>query len=121
MRRIIIYSIAALSFGASISTTLADEETCAACDRLVQATGEFSHYQTPKNVTIQGVPAGSDAAFREEIFGKSFTVTISQLAAGKYTVVIGEAETFFSQPGQRVFDVSSGDTSLATNFDIVAT
>ena len=38
------------------------------------------------------------AAFREEINGKNFTVTISHLPAGKYTISIGEVETLASEP-----------------------
>ena len=45
---------------------------------------------------------------------------MAHLPAGKYTVVIGEAENYFSQPGQRVFDVSCGEKALANNFDIIA-
>ena len=63
----------------------------------------------------------NEAAFHEEIYGKNFTVTIAHLPAGKYTIAIGEAETWASAPGERIFSVTSGDTVLATNFDIIAT
>ena len=46
---------------------------------------------------------------------------IAHLPAGKYTIVIGEAETLASAAGERLFDVTSGDVALAMNFDIFAT
>ncbi|HWC59055.1 MAG TPA: glycoside hydrolase family 3 C-terminal domain-containing protein, partial [Verrucomicrobiae bacterium] len=52
--------------------------------------------------------------------GTNFTVTISHLPAGKYTVTINAAETVASGPAERVFDVNSGDKALAENFDIFA-
>ena len=60
------------------------------------------------------------AAFHEEIYGENFTVTIAHLPAGKYTVSIGEAETWAGAPGERIFSVTSGDTTLAKDFDIIA-
>ncbi len=71
-------------------------------------------------MAIKGV-ASNAAAFREEINGTNFTVTITRLPAGKYTIKIGEVETLVNAPGERVFDVMSGDTTLAKDFDIFAT
>ena len=42
------------------------------------------------------------AAFREEINGKNFTVTITHLPAGKYTIVIGEVETLVERAGRKI-------------------
>ena len=42
------------------------------------------------------------------------------LPAGKYTLTIGAAETVASAAGERVFDVTAGDMSLAKDFDIFA-
>jgi beta-glucosidase len=98
----------------------ADEETCASCDHLVQADGQFEHYKSPGDLQIQGATPGDAAAFHEEMNGDNFTITISRLPAGKLTVIIGEAETFFKQPGERAFDVTCDGTTLAKNFDIVA-
>ena len=94
------------------------DEVCAACDHLVQVTGEISHFNVRDDKPIQGAPAGGEAAYRSEIWGKSFVITVAHLPAGKYPVAIGEAENYFTQPGQRVFDVVCGDTALVTNFDI---
>src|SRR5580698_7438739 len=92
----------------------ADDETCAACDRLVQVSGDCEHFHAKADVPIQGTTSSDAPAFHEEIFGASFTVTVSRLPQGKYTVILGEAETFFKEPGQRIFNVTCGDTSLAT-------
>jgi beta-glucosidase len=97
----------------------ADDETCAACDHLIQASGDFAHYRVKNNVMIQGATPDDAAAFQEEVAGPNFTLTISRLPKGNYTISIGEAETFFKHAGQRVFDVTCGDTTLAKDFDIV--
>jgi beta-glucosidase len=117
--RLIVFGFAFL-----ISTSFAlraDEESCAACSRLVQATGQFDHRKAPEDAVIQGAPVGSEAAFREDISGPKFAITISGLPAGKYTVVIGEAETYLPQVGVRKFDVSIDGVTLVTNFDISGT
>ncbi len=98
----------------------ADDETCASCDHLVQASGQFEHYKYAADVQIQGTTSDNAAAFREEVNGDHFTISISRLPAGKFTVIIGEAETYFNQTGQRLFDVTCDGTTLAKNFDIVA-
>ena len=97
----------------------AADEICASCGRQVSISGNFAHRKDSASVTIEGT-ADNATAFREEINGKHFAVSIANLPAGKYTVVIGEAETLASAPGERLFDVTSGDVTLATNFDIVA-
>ena len=86
----------------------------------VSVSGDFTHRKDNASVTIEGA-TNNAAAFREEINGTNFTVTIAHLPAGKYTIVIGEVETLGGAPGERLFDVTSGDVALATNFDIVAT
>jgi beta-glucosidase len=121
MRTRFLCGLMAFTLALSLASVRADEEVCGACDHPVQVTGTFTHFKVQDNAPIAGAPSGDAAAFREEIWGQSFTVTVSRLPAGKYTVVIGEVENYFSQPGQRVFDVTCGDTALATNFDIIAT
>jgi beta-glucosidase len=97
----------------------AADERCAKCGQEVSVSGEFAHSKYDESLTIEG--AGNDAAaFHEEIYGYNFTVTIAHLPAGKYTLFIGEAETWSSAPGQRVFNVTSGNTTLAKDFDIIA-
>ena len=98
---------------------IAADEICASCGQDVRVNGEFAHRKDNVSVTIEGA-ADNAAAFREEINGRNFTVTIAHLPAGKYTVVIGEVETLANALGDRLFDVTSGDVSLAKNFDILA-
>ena len=97
----------------------AEDEICASCGQQVSVTGSFSHHKDRPSVVIDG--AGDNAAaFREDVSGTNFTVTISHLPAGKYTVTINAAETVASGPAERLFDVNSGDKALAENFDIFA-
>jgi beta-glucosidase len=104
--------------GWGASSGFAAEEACSSCGQDVAITGDFAHRKSPA-AAIEGATEGQ-GAFREEINGKSFTITVSHLPAGKYTIVIGEAETLATGPGERVFDVTAGDTALATNVDIFA-
>jgi len=104
----------------SVSVTFAAEEVCDSCSHQVSLNGDFTHRKDDASVAIQGATDNAEA-FREEITGTNFTVSISHLPAGRYTIVIGEVETLLSEPGERLFDVTSGDVMLATDFDIVAT
>ena len=97
----------------------ADDETCTACEHLVNAEGQFTHVRIPSDLQIQG--AGDDVtAYHESIEGPRFTLTASRMSRGNYTIVIGEAETAYNQPGMRVFNVTSGDAVIASNLDILA-
>jgi beta-glucosidase len=118
--RAVLLVLSAASMWLSAPAALAADETCASCGQEVSVSGEFAHSKADASLPIEG--AGNDAAaFHEEIYGEHFTVTIAHLPAGKYTISIGEAETWAKNPGERVFSVTSGDTTLATNFDIIAT
>ncbi len=104
----------------SAPAAFAADETCAACGQEASVSGEFAHGKYDASLAIEG--AGNNAAaFHEEIYGENFTVTIAHLPAGKYTISIGEAETWASAPGDRIFSVVCGDTALAKDFDIIAT
>jgi beta-glucosidase len=99
---------------------LAADEVCATCGQQVSVTGDFAHRKDNAAVAIEG--AGDNAAaFREDINGTNFTVTVAGLPAGKYTITVRAAETVASEAGQRVFDVIAGDASLARDFDLIAT
>lgn len=112
------WSLMSLGFG--VPATFAADEFCASCGQQVSLSGQFTHGKISPAVVIEG--AGDNAqAFREEIDGTNFSVTITHLPAGKYTIVIGEVETLVSAPGERLFDVTSGDVALCRRFDIVAT
>jgi len=115
----VIFAASLTSMWLCAPAAFAADEICASCGQQVSISGDFAHRKDNASVTIEGA-ADNAAAFREEINGKNFTVSIAHLPAGKYTVVIGEAETLASAPGERLFDVTSGNVTLATNFDIVA-
>ena len=117
--RTLVLSIA-LGILAFIPSAQADEEACASCDGLVLVDGQFSHQKTAPDFQIFGAEAGNDAAYREDVSGTNFTITISGLMPGLYTIQIGEVETHFNGVGQRLFDVTAGNVTLATNFDIFA-
>ena len=70
-------------------------------------------------MAIEGT-TGNAALYREDINGTNFTVTLSHLPAGKYTITIDAAETMVNGPGERVFDVTAGGNVLAKDFDIYA-
>jgi beta-glucosidase len=114
---IFLVSITIQSF--SVSVAYADQETCTSCGKQISVSGDFAHRKDNATVTIEGA-ANDTSAFREEINGKTFTATIAHLPAGKYTIVIGEAETLLNAPGERLFDVISGDKILTRDFDIVS-
>ena len=97
----------------------ADEITCATCELQASLKGDYAHHKDDRNMAIEGAPGNPDA-YRESIEGTNFTVSIAHLPAGKYQIDIGEAETLYGSPGDRVFAVSVGTTTLVTNYDILA-
>ncbi len=103
----------------SASATFAADEICTSCGPQVSVSGDFAHHKDNASVAIEGAGANA-AAFREDVNGKNFTVTLAHLPAGKYTITVGAAETQASAAGERVFDVTSGDKVLAKDFDIFA-
>jgi len=103
----------------SVPAAFAADEICASCAQVVSVSGNFAHRKDDASVTIEGA-ADNAAAFHEEINGANFTVSISHLPAARYTISIGEVETLADASGGRLFDVTSGDVSLAKNFDIFA-
>ncbi len=104
----------------SASVAFAADEICASCGPQVNVNGSFTHRKDRPGMAIEGA-TGDGAVFREDVNGTNFTVTISHLPAGKYTVTIGAAETVAGGPGERVFDVAVGDKVMAKDFDIFTT
>jgi beta-glucosidase len=117
---IILGLIVFFSMVLSATTGFADEESCSTCDKEVQISGDFAHHKIRENVAVQGGEPGNESAFHEEIYGANFNISIAHLRAGKYTVAIGEAETFFNAAGQRAFDIACGNNLMVTNLDIFA-
>ena len=120
MQRTILHGLAVLTVCLSTAVAFADEETCVACDRKVLVSGQFEHGRGHESLAITGAPKRGEEAFREEIYGTNFTLSVPDLPAGKYTVVIGLAEVDFTDAGQRAFDITCGDQVLARNLDIFA-
>jgi beta-glucosidase len=121
MKRISFSALAILIICLSMPRARGDEETCAACDRKVLVTGQFQHGRGHESLAIEGAPRRGEEAFREEIYGTNFSVTVPNLPAGKYTAIIGLAEVDFLNAGQRAFDIACGEQTLASNLDIFAT
>ncbi len=104
----------------SASATFAADEICASCGQQVSVGGSFAHRKENPSVAIEG--AGNNAAaYREDVNGTNFTVTITHLPASRYTITLGAAETVAGGSGERSFDVTSGGKVLAKDFDIFAT
>ena len=96
------------------------DENCATCNVGVSVSGQFEHKAGLVSAANGNVSSRWGNGFEEEIFGTNFTVTVSGLNAGRYTVLFGLVETDFTNAGQRVFDISYGDQLLASNVDIFA-
>ena len=118
MQRTILCALAGFTVCLSTSIAFADEETCVACDRKVLVSGQFNHGRGHESLTIVGAPRRSEEAFREDIYGTNFTLSVPNLPADKYTVKIGLAETVFTSAGERAFDITCGDQVLAGQLDL---
>jgi beta-glucosidase len=120
MRLKILCSIILLANLFSISAAFADEEICVACDKKVLISGDFNHRRAWGVTTIEGAGWRGEEAFREEIYGTNFTLSVSGLPAGQYTALIGLVEVDFTNAGARAFDITCGNQVLASNLDIFA-
>jgi beta-glucosidase len=95
----------------------AGEESCSSCSYPVTVSGEFRHHKADGSVVIE--PGGAGAgAFREDLGGKSFAIAVEHLPAGRYSISVGLVELSASRSGERLFDVTAGETALAKDFDI---
>ena len=95
------------------AAVFAADEACTTCGGKVAITGDFTHRKEPPFPPIAG-----GEAYREDVNGPRFTVTVSNLPAGRYAIDIDAAETTATAAGERVFDVSAGDQLLARDFDL---
>jgi len=118
MHRTLFCALAIFTGWFSTSAALHGDEACVACNRSVWVGGEFIHSWVHGIVTIDGAPPGMAEAFRESISGPHFTVTVSNLAPGSYVVRLGMVETVCTNVGQRVFDITCGPQTLASNLDL---
>jgi len=110
----------ALTVFFSQAAVFADEEVCVACDQKVAITGDFGHQRAWGVTTIEGATSRGQEAFREEIYGTNFTLSVSGLPPGNYTAIFGFVEVDFTNAGQRIFDIHCGNQTVAGNFDIFA-
>ncbi len=97
----------------------AADETCTTCGGHVSVSGEFAHQKAPPGPPVAGTGERRDA-YREDISGSRFVVTIANLPAGRYTIEIGAAETAAQAAGEHVFAVSAGEHVLADDVDLFA-
>jgi len=93
---------------------------CDACGSRIVLSGKFGFDEAPNAPSIAGLAPDEAKRFRPEVFGKQFTLWLSHLTPGKYTSVIGLAETAFNHAGARSFDISCGDQLIASNLDVFA-
>jgi beta-glucosidase len=99
------------------SNAPAADENCGSCGYRVSVSGNFKHFKANTSDKIEG-SSGDVSAFYEEINGDEFSVSVMNLPAGKYTIIIGEIEFFIEAPDKRIFNVTCGDVNLADHFDI---
>ncbi|MBN1392544.1 MAG: hypothetical protein JW947_07055, partial [Sedimentisphaerales bacterium] len=95
----------------------AADENCGSCGYRVSVSGSFKHFKANTPDKIEG-GSGDVSAFYEEINGDEFSVSVMNLPAGKYTIIIGEIEFIMEAGDKRIFDVTCGDVNLADHFDI---
>jgi beta-glucosidase len=119
MHRTIFFALVIFTGWFSAPAVVRADEACVACDRSVWVSGDFNHSWVHGIVTIDGAPPGMAEAFRESISGPHFTVTVSNLVPGSYVARLGMVETVFTNAGQRVFDITCGQQTLARNLDLL--
>ena len=97
----------------------AADEICTSCGAAVSVSGNFTHRKEAPSLVVEGSGNRADA-FREDVNGTDFTVSLARLPAGRYTITVSATETTANNPGERLFTVTSGDTVLAKDFDVFA-
>ena len=117
MRAVPLSCLAIVVFGFS-PLVHGTEEVCVSCEKKLLVTGQFSHGRGHESLTITGAPRRGEEAFREEIYGTNFVLSVPNLPAGTYNVRIGLAEVDHLNAGERAFDITCGGQMLAKNLDI---
>jgi hypothetical protein len=99
------------SGGGAVGTFVADADFSGGSTSSTSATIDLSAVTNP----------GPMAVYQSERWG-AFTYAIPGLTAGvSYTVRLHFAEIYWTNPGQRVFNVAINGKQVLSNFDIVAT
>jgi len=89
-------------------------------DRFYSTTSNTSSTTNSISVTATNNPAPA-AVYQTDRYGGAFTYTLPNLVAGQvYTVRLHFAEIYFTQAGQRQFNVAINGATVLTNFDIWA-
>ncbi len=70
--------------------------------------------------TVAVTGTANSALYQTQRYGNPFSYSFA-LPAGSYQVTLKFAETYWTAPGQRVFNVGINGTTVLTNFDIFAT
>jgi len=96
--------------------TRAGETAPSCCGHQFVLTGDLKHSKTPAGTTVAG--GDRPEIYAEEISGKSFTATVPNLDPGIYIVDIDFAELSAKRAGERVMDITAGETVLARNLDL---
>ncbi len=97
--------------------TVRSAETAPSCCGLpFVLTGDIHHFKPPSELKVSG--GDNPEIFAEEVYGKSFTATASGLDPGLYTIEIDFAETYAKGEGQRIMDITCGESVLANDLDI---
>ena len=96
--------------------TRAGETAPSCCGHQFVLTGDIKHSKALAGTTVSG--GDRPEIYAEEISGKSFTATVPNLDPGTYRVDIDFAELSAKRAGERVMDISSGETVLAKDFDL---
>lgn len=107
----IINSIAINSEGPELGSFLADQD--------FSGGGSTNHANT---IDLSGVANPAPMALYQTARSGNFSYIIPHFAPGStHTVRLHFADTYWSKPGARVFNVSINGTQVLTNFDIFAT
>jgi beta-glucosidase len=94
--------------------SLADaQETAESLSGTQFTVSNISHYGVSR--PIEGGRGPND--FKQQVYSRDFTTSVSGLPPGTYTIEIELAETFRTTPG-RVMDITAGTTELAKNLDV---
>jgi len=117
LMRLSAFFILALAF--SIPMTAQNSTDCPSCRKAVLLTGEFAYRNLPVGTTVVGTAPGT--TFLTTAFGSSFEATVVGLSAGDYTLEVDLAETVVHGEGQRLIDISRGQTPLVKELDVFKT
>ncbi|RYG63579.1 hypothetical protein EON80_20955, partial [bacterium] len=101
--------------GSAKATAPTDPNDIPCCGPKIAVQGGIEYFK-PEGPDVQGTT--HPEWFKEQLFGRTFTVLVPELPAGRYTIKIDVAEQYHQQAGQRVMDIAVEDQKLAQNLDV---